>query len=107
MGFVVGGGAVPTVIQLLYADCGDIFYMHLQMMISHRVFSFFADCLDFGNPGSMHCPSLIRRRGAAGDVCLITMPAGGSLSQMRSPLPLQGCLHHYLVSCSYLNWVDK
>jgi len=57
----------------------------------------FADCLGFDDPGSMLCPSLIRRRGAAGGVCLITMPAGGSLSQMHTPLPLRGCLHHCLV----------
>ena len=57
----------------------------------------FSDCLGFDNPGSMLCQSLIRRRGAAGGVCLITMPAGGSLSQMHTPLPLRGCLHHCLV----------
>lgn len=73
-----------------------------QLTIS-RTYFVCADCLGFGNPDSMPCQSLIRRRGAAGGVCLIIMPAAGSLSQMHSPLPLQGCLRHCLVMCSYLN----
>jgi hypothetical protein len=66
----------------------------------------FSDCFCFDDPGSMHCPSLIRRRGAAGGVCLITMPADGSLSQMGLPLPPQGCHHRYLVMCSKLSLVS-
>ena len=104
--FFVGYRHVSIFIPLLlYKDCRHIsvvctFTWQLTIL---RTYFVFADCLGSGNPGSMPCQSLIRRRGAAGGVCLITMPAAGSLSQMHSPLPLQGCLRHCLVMCLYLN----